>query len=122
MIRVEKKRHPGRSAVDWALAAMICFTAAGPVRDAIAETPYPNPEFLARIDATQSFCSRQEPKKSAANAAFAAALAGQMSVEELKEARKSDEYRKAFDSATDELAKAGPDQAKRICGDASKSL
>jgi len=97
------------------MASALC-TACALAQIAGAES-YPNPEFLAKIEATQSFCAQLNPKTAKTGAAFVAALTGQASVEELKKARESDEYRQAYDAVSADLASADPKLAAQTCGD-----
>lgn len=84
---------------------------------AIADAPLPNAQALGIAEGVINYCGSVEPASADKVRQVISQLVQGASEQQLAEVRKSDEYRKAYDSVGDFTAKIDPRNAKRFCSE-----
>ena len=90
----------------------------GPI--AHADGALPNARVLGVNEGTLSYCGARDPAAAARLRQKIERLVQGASAQQLAEVRNSDEYRKAYDSVVDFVAKIPPHNAKRFCAETSR--
>ncbi len=81
---------------------------------ALAKLPVPN-EVLGKVEGALDFCSQADPQSSDKYQEKKKAFVQGASEEEVTEARASQEYKDAYQSATGEMSKQPKEEAKKTC-------
>src|SRR5258707_6525808 len=82
-----------------------------------ADTASVNPRALGIVESILNYCGRLDPAAAVKLQERGKQLAQGASEQQLAEVRHSDEYRQAYDSAGDFVAKVDEHNAKRICSE-----
>jgi hypothetical protein len=86
---------------------------------ASADGPVPNARVLGVAESALSYCGPLEPEAAGRLRHRIKQLVQGASEPQLAEVRNSNEYRKAYDSVVDFVAKIDPHNAKRFCAEAA---
>ncbi len=100
-------------------ALSLCL-AIGVPQLALAELPV-SKQTLGQVDGILKYCAQANPRLAKSYEEQAALLIGKASAQELAEARKSDEYKQAYDSIRDQLSKLDKEHAAEACSGAAQS-
>jgi len=84
---------------------------------ALADGPPPSAQALGVAESVINYCGPIDPAATARLRQMIKQLVQGASEEQLAEVRKSDEYRKAYDSVVDFAGKIDPRNAKRFCSE-----
>ncbi len=94
---------------------MFCLCAAIALPQfALAAEPSLNKKSLGQVEGIVDFCAKVNPQI-AKSKGTAAPSVGKASQKDLDEARKSDEYKEAYDSITETLNQIPADRASETC-------
>jgi hypothetical protein len=80
---------------------------------ALAKLP-PN-SALGQVEGTLDFCAQIDPRSAAKYAEFKKALVQGEPEKDVAEARKSSEYKEAYDAISEALGKTSKDEAMKAC-------
>lgn len=96
-----------------------CLASACLVLSALAraDAPEPNPHALGVAEGVVNYCGSVDPAAADKVRQVIKQLVQGASEQQLAEVRKSDDYRKAYDSVADFTAKVDPHHAKRFCSE-----
>jgi hypothetical protein len=83
---------------------------------ALAELPFPNDAF-GKTEGILDFCTQVDPQDAPKYQEQKKALVRDVPKKEVEEARQTQEYREAYHSTSDELAKVPKDKAVKACTD-----
>lgn len=81
------------------------------------QTEPPDARALGTTEAILNYCTKADPADADKYQARDKLLIGKASQEDLDELRNSDEYRQAYDSVADFVAKVDEHNAKRVCSE-----
>lgn len=84
---------------------------------AFADTPQPNAHALGVAEGVINYCGPVDPAAAEKVRKVIKQLVLGASEQQLAEVRRSDDYRKAYDSVGDFTAKIDPHNAKRFCSE-----
>jgi hypothetical protein len=87
---------------------------------ACADDPAPNAQALGVAESVLNYCGPLDPVGADRMRGMIKQLVQGASEQQLAEVRKSDEYRKAYDSVVDFVGKTDPRNAKRFCSEPSR--
>jgi hypothetical protein len=79
------------------------------------EAPAPNPQALGSIEAILTKCAELDPAHAARYQSQAKMLAQGASEEAIGELRKTDDYRRAYEAATQSMAAVAGEDALKTC-------
>jgi HPt (histidine-containing phosphotransfer) domain-containing protein len=97
------------------LRTVIAIAAAALAQHAMAQAPTISAPALAATEATLDFCARVDPKSAPQYWDQGKSLVQGLDAKAAAEIRNSDEYRQAYDSTAQMLARTAPDEAVRAC-------
>jgi len=83
----------------------------------LANTPSVDPRALGIVESIVNFCGRLDPASAVKLREQVKQLAQGASEQQLTEVRNSNEYREAYDSVVDVVAKVDEHNAKRVCSE-----
>ena len=86
---------------------------------ALADLPV-NKQALGQVEGILKFCAQASPQLAKSYEEQAALLIGKASAQELAEARKSSEYKQAYESIRDQLSKLDKEDATQACSSAAQ--
>ena len=99
------------------ICRIVCLTAALTLPQlTLAELPFSRDAF-GKIEGTFDFCASVDPQSAPKYEAGKKAMVRDVPEKELEEARKTQEYRDAYDSISDELSKVPKEKALKACTD-----
>src|SRR5258706_4443719 len=82
-----------------------------------ADTPSVNPRALGIVESIVNYCGRLDPAAAVRLREQVKQLAQGASEQQLAEVRNSNEYREAYDSVVEFVAKVDEHNAKRVCSE-----
>lgn len=74
-------------------------------------------QTLGQVEGVVNFCSQADAKAAPRYKEKAKALIGDLSAEDLAKARKSEEYKTAYEWISGELRKSSKDESSKLCTD-----
>ena len=86
---------------------------------ALADLPV-NKQALGQVEGILKFCAQASPQLAKSYEEQGALLIGKASAQELAEARKSSEYKQAYESIRDQLSKLDKEDATQACSSAAQ--
>jgi len=87
---------------------------------AFAKLALPN-DIFGRIEGSLDACAKADPQSASKYAEKKKELTQGATVQEIAEARASDDYKQGYAAGTDEIEKQSKDQAKKACAAALES-